>query len=332
MREPSFWWRSAGVEALVLAPLGAVYGAVAAHRMRGSGQAAGVPVLCVGNLTVGGAGKTPAALAFARILIKAGRRVFFLSRGYGGQVLGPLRVDPSRHTAAEVGDEPLLLARLAPTIVAHDRVAGAEMARAAGASTIIMDDGFQNPSLNKNLSVVVIDGRRGIGNGRVIPAGPLRAPLRAQMSYAQALLVLGESSTRCDAAIAAAQENSIPVFRARLEAEADAVSALAGLRVLAFAGIGDPDKFFSTVAEAGISAPVTQGFPDHHRYSRTEAEALVERAARENLVLVTTEKDLVRIAHDPEVAALAKVARALPVTLQLDDEDSFRRLLFEKAT
>lgn len=332
MREPSFWWRSAGVEAAVLAPLGAAYGSVAAHRMRGLGRSAGVPVLCVGNLTVGGAGKTPAALAFARLLINAGRRVFFLTRGYGGGLSGPVRVDPSRHTAAEVGDEPLLLARLAPTIVARNRVAGAEMARAAGASTIVMDDGFQNPSLNKNFSVVVIDGRRGIGNGRVIPAGPLRAPLRAQVRHAQALLVLGEPSVRCDAAVAVAQENDIPVFQGRLEAEADAVSALTGLRVLAFAGIGDPEKFFSTVAEAGIPAPVTQGFPDHHRYSRAEAEGLVERAARENLVLVTTEKDLVRIARDPEVAALAKVARALPVTLQLDDEDTFRQLLFDMAT
>jgi tetraacyldisaccharide 4'-kinase len=332
MREPSFWWRAAGVEAAMLAPFGVAYGVVAAHRMRRPGRVAGVPVLCVGNLTVGGAGKTPTALAFARIFINAGRRVIFLSRGYGGTLSGPVRVDPSHHTAADVGDEPLLLARLAPTIVAHDRVAGAAVARAAGASTIIMDDGFQNSSLSKNLSVVVIDGRRGIGNGRVIPAGPMRAPLQAQMRHAQALLVLGEPSVHCDTAIATAQENNIPVFHGRLEAEADAVSALIGLRVLAFAGIGDPQKFFSTIAEAGISAPVTQSFPDHHRYSRAEAEALVERAVRENLVLVTTEKDLVRIAHDPEVEALAKVTRALPVTLQVDEEDDFRQLLFEKAT
>jgi tetraacyldisaccharide 4'-kinase len=257
--------------------------------------------------------------------------VVFLSRGYGGSLEGPLRVDASRHTAAEVGDEPLLLARLAPTIVSADRVAGAEMARAAGASVIVMDDGFQNPSLKKNFSVIVIDGRRGIGNGRVIPAGPMRAPLRTQLRHAQALLILGEPSTRCEAAVSAAQAHGIPVFQGRLEAEADAVSALNGLRVLAFAGIGDPEKFFSTVAEAGISVPATQGFPDHHRYSRAEAETLIERAARENLVLVTTEKDLVRIARDPETAALAKVARALPVTLQLDDEDAFRELLFKLA-
>lgn len=330
MREPAFWWRAAGVEAVALAPFAAAYGAVAAYRMGQRGRTAGVPVLCVGNLTVGGAGKTPTALALGRILINAGRRVVFLSRGYGGVLQGPVRVDAAHHTAAEVGDEPLLLAQLAPTIVSADRVAGAEMARAAGASAIVMDDGFQNPSLNKNLSVVVIDGRRGIGNGRVIPAGPMRAPLRAQLRHAQAMLILGESSARCEPAIAAAQARGIPMFQGRLEAEADAVSALAGLGVLAFAGIGNPEKFFSTMTEAGISVPVTQAFPDHRRYSRADAEALIERAARENLVLVTTEKDLVRIARDPEVAALAKVARALPVTLHLDDEDAFRQLLFEK--
>lgn len=330
MREPSFWWRSPGVEALALAPVAAAYGAVAAHRMGRRGHPAGIPVICIGNFTVGGAGKTPTAIALGRMLVNAGRRVAFLSRGYGGEAKGPLRVDPARDNAGEVGDEPLLLARLAPTFVSHDRVAGAAMARATGASVIVMDDGFQNPSLDKNFSLVVMDGYRGVGNGRVIPAGPMRAPLRAQMRHADALLILGNPSSQCEAAIAEAQTRGIPVFHGRLEAEADAVSALTGRRVLAFAGIGDPGKFFSTVIEAGIPAPVRQGFPDHHRYSSAEAKALVERAVREDLVLVTTEKDLVRIARDPEVAALTKVARALPVTLQLDDEEALRQLMFEK--
>ena len=331
MREPSFWWRGAGIKSLALAPFAAGYGAIAGYRMGRRGHAAGVPVICIGNLTVGGAGKTPTALAAGRLLIKAGRRVVFLSRGYGGDPAKPLRVDAARHSAADVGDEPLLLARVAPTIVSPDRIAGAKLARAAGASAIVMDDGFQNPSLRKNLSILVVDGGRGIGNGRVIPAGPLRAPLHVQMRHAHALLVLGTPSAQSDAATAAAQARGVPVLYGKLEAEADAVSALIGARVLAFAGIGYPAKFFATLAEAGVSAPVTQGFPDHHRYTRAEADALMERAAREDLVLVTTEKDLVRIARDPEVAALAKVARALPVTLQLEDEDGFRRLLFEKA-
>ncbi len=137
-----------------------------------------MPVICLGNLTIGGAGKTPAALAVAHLLLAAHERPFFLSRGYGGRLAGPVRVDPSFHHAADVGDEPLMLARLAPTIVARDRVAGAHVARSAGASVIVMDDGFQNPSLIKDLAILLVDGRRGIGNGRIIPAGPLRAPLR----------------------------------------------------------------------------------------------------------------------------------------------------------
>lgn len=330
MREPSFWWRATGLEARALAPFAAIYGVVAGYRMDRRGKAAGVPVICIGNLTVGGAGKTPTAVAVARLLINAGRRVIFLSRGYGGDTVAPTRVNAARHSAAEVGDEPLLLARLAPTIVSPDRIAGAEMARAAGASAIVMDDGFQNPSLSKTLSIVVIDGSRGTGNSHVIPAGPLRAPLRTQMRHAHALLILGTPSAQCEAAIAEAQARGIPVLHGDLEAEADAVSSLIGYRVLAFAGIGNPGKFFATLANAGISVSVTQDFPDHHRYTRADAEKLVERAARENLVLVTTEKDLVRIARDPQVAALAKVARALPVTLQLEDEDAFRELLFQK--
>ena len=331
MRDPSFWWRDTGVKALALAPFAAAYGAVAAYRMGIKGRAAGVPVVCVGNLTIGGAGKTPTALALGQMLLNAGRRVVFLSRGYGGTNTATMRVDPALHAATLVGDEPLLLARLAPTIVSPDRVAGAAMARSIGASVIVMDDGFQNPSLSKDLSLVVLDGRRGIGNGRVIPAGPMRAPLRSQMRHADALLVLGMASPQCETAIAAAQARNIPVLRGWLEAEADAVSAMIGLRALAFAGIGDPEKFFATLAEAGIATPVTLGFPDHHRYSRSEAEALVKRAAQENLVLITTEKDLVRIARDPDLAALAKVARALPISLQLDSDDELRRLLFAKA-
>ncbi|MEX0752460.1 MAG: tetraacyldisaccharide 4'-kinase, partial [Xanthobacteraceae bacterium] len=249
MREPSFWWREPGLEAALLAPLAAVYGAVAGLRMRWPGRAVGVPVVCVGNLTVGGAGKTPAALAIGRMLADAGHRVFFLSRGYGGSFIGPVRVDPARHGAAEVGDEPLLLARHAPTIVSHDRVAGAEIARAAGATVIVMDDGFQNPSLHKDFALIVLDGRRGIGNGRAIPAGPLRAALETQLDHAHALLIVGEPSRAATAALAAATARNIPIFHGRLEPDAAAIANLRGRRFLAFAGIADPEKFFASLAE-----------------------------------------------------------------------------------
>jgi tetraacyldisaccharide 4'-kinase len=326
MREPAFWWREAGLAAGLLAPLAAVYGAVASARLAQRGARAGAPVICIGNLTVGGAGKTPLALTLARLLKAAGETPILLSRGYGGRLAGPLRVDPARHHAADVGDEPLLLARDAATFVARDRVKGARAAVAAGASVIVMDDGFQNPSLQKNFSVLVVDGRRGIGNGRVVPAGPLRAPLNAQLARAHALVVVG-SPNRAAGVAAAAHVRGVPIFAAGLAPDAAVAAALAGSRVLAFAGIGDPQKFFATLAAAGVAAAATRSFPDHHRYSGAEASMLCAEADREGLMLVTTEKDLARMQGDSRVAALAARARALPITLTLGEGDAFLRLL-----
>ena len=323
MREPSFWWRKAGLTSGLLSPLAAVDGAVAARRMAQPGRVAGIPVVCVGNLSLGGAGKTPAAIAVARILDAAGRRPFVLSRGYGGTLAGLVQVDSARHRAAEVGDEPLLLARVAPTIVSRDRAAGAEAARAVGAGSIVMDDGFQSPGLHKDRSVLVVDGRRGIGNGRVFPAGPLRAPLQSQLRRAQALLVVGAGAAG-DSVAAAAQTHGLPVFHGRLEPDAQALAALKGRPVLAFAGIGNPDKFFATLRDAGIDVRVAIPFADHHRYGRFEAGELIERAGRDGLVPVTTEKDVARLAGQDDVAALAAVARALPVALKVAEDDAFR--------
>jgi tetraacyldisaccharide 4'-kinase len=329
MREPAFWWRETGTAARLLAPLAAVYGAVAAWRLQQGGARAAVPVVCIGNLTVGGAGKTPTALAVERMLEAAGERPAVLSRGYGGALAGPLLVDPARRRAADVGDEPLLLARTVPTIVARDRVAGARMAVDAGASVIVMDDGFQNPSLAKDFSVVVVDARRGIGNARVIPAGPLRAPLAAQLAQAHALVVVG-TSARASEVIAGARARDIPIFSARLEPDAGFIAALGRGRVLAFAGIGDPEKFFATLTDAGVAVAATRSFPDHHRYTGAEAQALCDDADRDGLVLVTTEKDLARLGGDNQVAQLAAHAHALPVTLAFEDEERFRSLLLER--
>ena len=330
MREPAFWWRAGGLAAALLAPVAAAYGAIAAWRLRQSGRRAGIPVLCVGNLTVGGAGKTPTAIAVADLLSEAGMRPFLLSRGYGGSLTGPLRVDPLRHRAREVGDEALLLARAAPVIVSADRAAGADMARAEGADVIVMDDGFQNPALAKDLSLIVIDGRRGIGNGAVCPAGPLRAPLKAQLDRAQALLVV-EPDAGAEGVLAQARTRSLPIFHGRLVPDPDGLAALAGRKVLAFAGIGDPEKFFATLTGAGVEVLVRQGFPDHHRYGRAEAVDLIARAEREGLVLVTTEKDLARLAGEDDVAALARQARALPVKLAVDEQAAFRDLILKAA-
>jgi len=317
MRTPRFWWDKPGALSALLSPLGAIYGAVAAKRLSQEGERAGAPVICIGNPTVGGAGKTPAAIAIARMLLAKGQRPMFLTRGYGGRLAGPVTVE-SGHTATQVGDEPLLLARVAPTVVAHNRAAGARHAVASGASVIVMDDGFQNPTLAKDLSILVIDAARGVGNGHALPAGPLRAPLAPQIARAQAVLMVGDGPDIV---------SGLPVFHARLEPDRAALAALAGQRVLAFAGIGNPGKFFATLAAAGIDAPVTRAFPDHHRFMLREARDLLREADRQKLTLLTTEKDLVRLQGDAQVTALAGRTRALPVELFVKEADAFAALI-----
>jgi tetraacyldisaccharide 4'-kinase len=330
MREPPFWWQPPGAAASLLAPIAMCYGAIAGARLAKRGRAVGVPVICVGNPTVGGAGKTPTALAIARLLIAAGKRPFFLTRGYGGDLAGPILVDDNLHLAMDVGDEPLLLARVAPTIVSRDRVAGAQIASADGADVIVMDDGFQNPSLAKSLSVLVIDGARGIGNGKVFPAGPLRAPLTAQLARAQAVLVVGEIPAAAET-VAAATARGLPVFHARLEPDAKALAAIAPHKVFAFAGIGDPEKFFATLRAARIDIRLKDAFPDHHPYRGAEILALMVRAEREGLILVTTEKDFMRLKGEPDAAKLLPTLRVLPVTLAVEESDAFADLVLQAA-
>ena len=327
MREPPFWWRPAGLGAKLLAPVAAVYSAVAVRRLKRNGRRVGVPIVCIGNPTLGGAGKTPLALAVAGMLADAREHPVFLSRGYGGRLPGPVRVDPVRHHASDVGDEPLLLARVAPAIVAHDRVRGAGMAVEVGASIIVMDDGFQNPSLTKDISILVIDARRGVGNGRVFPAGPLRAPLGDQLARAHALVVVGTAEVGLDLAHEFAALK-IPIFQARLRPDVGAVARIADRRVLAFAGIGDPQKFFATLEDAGIAVAAVRSFPDHHRFTPSEARALCDQATRDNLILMTTEKDLVRLRGDATLAELAARAQALPVTLVI--EEGFKAFLNDR--
>jgi tetraacyldisaccharide 4'-kinase len=326
MREPAFWWRKPGLAAALLAPVAAGYAAVAAARLARTGARAALPVLCVGNFTLGGAGKTPAVMTIATMLQGAGAHPFCLSRGYGGSLAGPKQVDARADLASEVGDEALQLAHVAPTIVARDRVAGAAAAHAAGASVAVMDDGLQNASLIKDFTLAVVDGRRGVGNGKVFPAGPLRAPLDAQWQRTDALLAIGEISGAA-AVIAAAHARRLPVLHGRLVPDAAAVTALAGQKVLAFAGIGDPDKFFATVAAAGIDAPRRRAFPDHHRFSAEEAAALVMQAEHDGLELLTTEKDHFRMTGDAACAALWARAHVLPVTLAVEEADELRKLI-----
>lgn len=319
MRPPAFW--AAGPDhplARVLAPAGAAYGALVARRMDRTGLRAGCPVVCLGNFTLGGAGKTPAALAVAALLAELGRVPAFLSRGYGGREPGPVRVDPGRHAAAAVGDEPLLLARRAPTVVSRDRPAGATLCRRLGADVIVMDDGLQNPSLAKDLSLAVVDAAVGVGNGQPFPAGPLRAPLARQWPHVGGLIVIGDGAAG-DAIARVAGTRGLPVHRARLGPESQ---DWAGRRCLAFAGIGRPEKFFATLAEAGAVIAARRAFPDHHAYRDGELSALAEEAKRRDAALVTTEKDAVRLP-----AAFAAEVRVLPVRLAFDDPEALRRQL-----
>ena len=320
MKAPAFWWdRTPGIAATLLMPLGHVYGWLTGRRMARSGARASLPVVCIGNFTAGGAGKTPLALALARMLISAGERPVFLTRGYGGTLAGPVAVDPAVHDHVAVGDEPLLLARVARTVVARDRVAGAAMAAAQGASVILMDDGLQNPSLAKDVSLAVVDGGAGFGNRLCVPAGPLRAPVAVQADHVDAVIAIGMGKGITDA-ISAAEMAGKPVFRANLSVDEAMADRIGGTRVLAFAGIGRPDKFFETLTGLYAKIEGAHAFPDHHRYTDAEADHLLAAARARGLMPVTTEKDLVRLKGSPALEALARETLALPVDIPLPDD------------
>jgi tetraacyldisaccharide 4'-kinase len=325
MLAPSFWWRTgADPPAKLLAPIASVYGWAASRRIRRPGTRLPLPIICIGNFVVGGAGKTPAALALGRCLIACGEAPFFLSRGYRSRAErgGPTRVDASRHTAADVGDEALLLAKIAPTIVGADRVAGGRLALAQGASLLILDDGLQNPSLEKDLRLVLLDGDAGLGNGYCLPAGPLRAPLAAQMDLASAVIIVGEGAAG-ELIAARARAAARPVIGADLRIRADAARDLAGHRVYAFAGLALPQKFYASLAKAGAEIIGTSNFPDHHPYDGREIRVLQQLAWDHRALLVTTEKDIARLT-DRELAMLAPtlpLPRAIPVTLEFADKE-----------
>lgn len=321
MRAPAFWqaprpdWR-----AICLWPVSLLYGAIALARLRKAPTyRARVPVICIGNPTLGGSGKTPTAVLTARCLEALGRKPVFLSRGYGATVTGPVAVDPAAHTATDVGDEPLLLARVAPTVVSPDRVAGARLAETLG-DVIVMDDGFQNPSLHKNLSLLVVDGGYGVGNGWVFPAGPLRLALKPQLARAQGLIVIGAGEAG-DGVAEVADRSDLAVVRGKLHPDGAMTAAIGGRPVLAFAGIGRPEKFFDSLQEIGAQIVECRAFADHHIYTDADARGLMALQRRSGAIPVTTEKDLVRIGSPAGGAlrSLAEALVALPVGLALDE-------------
>jgi tetraacyldisaccharide 4'-kinase len=329
MHEPAFWYRPSSLTSRLLTPLGAVYGAVAARRLARQGLDAGIPVLCVGNYHVGGAGKTPAVLALVNLLRDAGEAPIVLSRGYGGKLRGPIKVDCDRHVATDVGDEPLMMARAVPVVVARDRADGVALARSQGASVILMDDGFQNPAIAKDASLIVIDGDRGLGNACVFPAGPLRAPLPPQLARTDALIIVGSGCAADTVAASIAAQGGL-VLRAHLVPSEASAAALRGRRVLAFAGIGDPGRFFRTLRTSGVEVVAEQAFADHHPFSQNEIETLVAMAKRDGLTLVTTEKDLARLRRGGKFMPAARDIVPFAVTLRFDGEAKLLRFVTDR--
>lgn len=325
-RDAPAWWSGAPeggaptrgwLYRAALTPVSWLYGAATPLRFAfARPYRAGIPVICVGNFTAGGAGKTPVSILLARML--QGMEVYpsFLSRGYGGALAGPHLVNPDRDHAGAVGDEPLLLARHAPTVISRNRRAGAEMIERQGAGAIIMDDGFQNPQLAKDLSIIAVDAGFGIGNGAVIPAGPLRAPLAFQARHADAMLLIGEGTPGA----ALARRLSLPVLRAHIEPDADIGWLNAG-PVIAYSGIGRPGKFFDTLERLGARIAARYAFADHHAYTPEDANTLLTHAQRAQARLVTTQKDWVRMREGrTAVGALKAASHILPIRLALDGE------------
>lgn len=293
MKTPAFWWRRMGIAALLLAPIGLVYGAITARRMgRPGGAEPPLPLICVGNFVAGGAGKTPTAIALAHAARSGGLDPCFLTRGHGGRLKGPLIVNIDKHTAADVGDEALLLARVGPTVVARKRPEAFRLLRATGCDICIMDDGFQNPSVKKTFSLAVVDGAVGVGNGMMLPAGPLRAPLKRQMRHADAVMIYS-SGPRAQRIIRLAAKAGKAVFRADLVANDPPAERHRSL--YAFAGIGRPEKFFLKLEEEGYRLAARRSFPDHHAFTFAEMTALLDEADSLDAVPVTTEKDQVRL-------------------------------------
>ncbi|MCO5092312.1 tetraacyldisaccharide 4'-kinase [Bosea sp. (in: a-proteobacteria)] len=323
---PRFWWRDKpGLLARLLQPLGFVYGRITARRMRQPGIEAGLPVICIGNFVAGGAGKTPTAIAVVRLLAERGEKPFVLMRGYGGRLSGPVEVDPDRHRAADVGDEPLLMARHARTVIARDRAAGARLARGLGASLVVMDDGLQNPALTRHLKLAVVDGASGAGNGLCLPAGPLRAPLAMQMDEADAVIVIGRGEAG-ERVAALARTQGKPVVAARLEPAEAAARRLAGAKVVALSGIGRPEKFAATLRETGASLVAEQVHGDHHAYGLADIAAVLATARGHGALIATTEKDWTKLAPLWPEEALGSLV-VVPVTLAFAEPAAIADLL-----
>lgn len=316
MKQPKFWAQGGWASAL-LTPASWFYRAGAGlHRAIATPWHAPIPVICIGNVTAGGAGKTPLALEIGRRLSARGQMTHFVSRGYGGAHKGPLQVIPEIHNASQVGDETLLLANVAPTWIAANRTLSIAAAAAAGADVVVMDDGFQNPSIAKDISILVFDGRFGLGNGKILPAGPLREPLVKALKRADAAVIIGVDETGVLNAI----DGYLPVFAASFATTTSPPKQ--DHPVFAFAGIGRPTKFFQSLEDAGYSIAGQRSFADHHPYSDADLKCLRRDAETLGAMLITTEKDLIRITPENRINI-----SALTITIEWVDETTFDSFL-----
>ncbi|MBS3647385.1 tetraacyldisaccharide 4'-kinase [Pseudaminobacter sp. 19-2017] len=321
---PAFWskpdWRVAA-----LSPVALVYGAVARRRLvTAARRQVELPVLCVGNFTVGGSGKTPVVIALALEAGRMGLKPGILSRGHGGRARKPLLVEPERDGAELVGDEPLLLARHAPVAVTPDRTAGARLLEEQGCDFVIMDDGFQSAHIHMDFALLVVDAAHGVGNGRVLPAGPLRAQIVDQLRYADAVLRLGDGHA-ADEVVRAASRAGRPVYDAALAPRTP--DRFAGKRVLAFAGIGHPEKFFVTLRGIGADIVEARSFPDHHAFKEEEIRDLLTTARDQGLALVTTSKDAVRLGEGPASVEIRQVLEVVEVEVDFASSETPRRII-----
>lgn len=332
--EPSWWYGpGSGWQTALLSPIGKIVGRIASRRIQNATPyRSALPVICVGNFTAGGSGKTPLALFIAKLVAEDDREPWFLSRGYGGRLEGPVRVIADLHTARDVGDEPLLLARSAPTVVSRDRHNGAEAIEgmASKRAVIIMDDGLQNPALAKDLAIALVDAKRGFGNGLVVPAGPLRAPLDVQAALANLIVLTGGDATGDRSVVHQIKALSrAPIISAHTRAD-DGGAKFRGRRVFAFAGIANPDRFFATLTSLGADIVARRAFADHHMFNEAEACDLIEAAERSNALLVTTEKDIARLSGTAGArGALKGRAETVSIRTSLEggDLDVMRRLI-----